>query len=118
MTINPDIQQLNDHNFLVMVAEEQLPFCVADMDNCGFSQPGTLGEYQWWIEWKERQMIAATKAMIMRDTHVGAVLRTLPKRSHVKYGLSLKSSEHDYRFGFRVRIRNKRHVILFKLALV
>jgi hypothetical protein len=115
--MTPEVKQLNDHNFLVLINEEELPFRVGDMLNCGFGPPETLGEYQWWIEWKERQMIAAAKTAILSQTQVGQVLRSLPRYSHMKYGLYIKSAEHDYQFGFRVRIREKKHALYFKLSL-
>jgi hypothetical protein len=112
--MQPDVLQLDDHNFLVTVPEAGLPFTVADLHNCGLAAPASLTDYRNWIGSKERQMIAETQKAIMRHSHVGAVLRKMPKYAARKYGTAQWSDRYGYRFGFRVRIRERRYVTFFK----
>jgi hypothetical protein len=110
------VEQLDEHNFLVTVREDELPFSLDDMDDYGMKQPTTLSGLSWWLEWKERQMVAETKTAIMRQTHVGELLRSLPKHSSRKFGLFMETPERYGRLGFRVHLRDKGHVALFKMA--
>ena len=114
--MQPDVEQLDEHTYLVTVRESALAVQMADLPSYGLPFARTFSDLDEWSAWKKRQMVAEAKKAIMRNTHVGEVLRTLPKYSNRKVGFAGHLDGADYRFGFRVHIRARDHSAFFKMA--
>jgi hypothetical protein len=117
MSMQPNVEQLDERRFLVTVSEVELPEEFALKSRAPVGTVLTLRQVEDQLYVAERGMQQRAKRAILELTHVGEVLRNMPKRSNWKHATGF-AMRPEYRLGFTVSFREKRHAAMFKIACV
>ena len=113
--MTPRVEQLDDRRFLVTVGENELPEKYALKIRSPMGTILTLRQIEDQLHLAKLRMHKRAKQAILEHTHVGEVIRSMPKRSNWKMALGF-AARPEHQLGFQVTFRERRHAVMFKLA--